>query len=200
LRDLLTRFGLAFIPLFVAIDVAGVLPVFAALTEGMQRPERGRVIRDACVTALGVSVAFACLGEGIFHVLGVTASDFRIAGGILLLVFAVQDLMIGGKPRRVDASATVGVVPLGMPLIVGPGTLTTVLLVLEQQGYPLTLAALAVNLAIVLLVLRASERLMRLLGPGGSIASAKIASLFLATIGVMMVRVGILDTIRGAGG
>ena len=191
----MTSFLLAFIPLFVAIDVMGVLPVFAALTEGMDRPARGQVIRDACVTALGVSVAFACLGEGIFHVLGVTESDFRIAGGILLLVFAVQDLMVGGKTRRVTPSATVGVVPLGMPLIVGPGTLTTVLLVLQQQGYPLTLAA---NLAIVLAVLRASDRLMRLLGPGGAVAAAKIASLFLATIGVMMVRVGILDTIAAA--
>lgn len=192
MQAIATSFALAFIPLFVAIDVLAVLPIFSGLTEGMEPKERARIIRDACVTALLVSVAFTFLGEAVFRVLGVTTNDFRIAGGILILVFAIQDLMQGGKPRRVDASATVGVVPLGMPLIVGPGTLTTTLLVVQQQGYPMTVAALVANLAIVLVVLRASERLMRLLGPGGAVALGKIASLFLATIGVMMIRLGVL--------
>ena len=196
MRDHLTHFILAFIPLFVAIDVWGVLPVFASLTEEMTVDARRDIIRDACVTALAVAVIFTFLGETIFGVLGVTSDDFRIAGGILLLVFAVQDLMVGGKPRRVEATKTVGVVPLGMPLIVGPGTLTTTLLVVQQWGYVATLEALGVNLVIVWGVLRASDRIMRLLGPGGAVAAAKIASLFLATIGVMMVRVGILGMLR----
>jgi multiple antibiotic resistance protein len=189
-------FVLAFIPLFVAIDVMGVLPVFIGLTDGMSRDARRRVVHDACVTALLVAVGFMFLGEGVFRVLGVTTDDFRIAGGILLLVFAIQDLYTGGKPRRAP-SATMAVVPLGMPLIVGPGTLTTTLLLTAQVGYGWTAAALAANLAIVLVTLRASDRIMRFLGPGGAVAAAKIASLFLAAIGVMMVRVGILAIARG---
>lgn len=193
-------FVLAFIPLFVAIDVMGVLPVFIGLTQGMTPEERRVVVRDACLTALGVSVSFMFLGEGVFRVLGVTTDDFRIAGGILLLVFAIQDLYTGGKPRRAP-SPTMAVVPLGMPLIVGPGTLTTTLLLVKQDqvGPAWTLAALVVNLAIVALVLRSSDRIMRLIGPGGAVAAAKIASLFLASIGVMMVRVGIFGIARGLG-
>jgi len=190
-------FALAFIPLFVAIDVFGVLPVYASLTEGMDDDSKRRVVRGATITAMLVATAFMFLGEGTFRLLGVTTDDFRIAGGLLLLVFAVQDLMVGGKPRR-TVSATIAVVPLGMPLIVGPGTLTTTLLVVQQHGPAITLAALAANIAIVFVVLRGAGLILRVIGPGGAIASAKIASLLLATIGVMMVRVGVMGTIARA--
>jgi len=79
-------------------------------------------------------------------------------------------------------SSTIAVVPLGMPLIVGPGVLTTTLLVVQQQGYLWTLAALVVNMAIVYGVLRSSDAIMKVVGPGVAAAAAKIASLFLAAI------------------
>lgn len=191
-------FFLAFIPLFVAIDVAAVIPVFVGLTESLAPPQRNRVIRDACATAAGVSIFFVFLGEGVFRILGVTSNDFRIAGGILLLVFAVQDLMVGGKPRRFESATTIGIVPLGMPLIVGPGVLTTLLLVVHQQGYPATLAALVANLLIVYAALVFSRKILGVIGEGGAIALAKIASLFLAAIGVMMVRVGVMGMLAAA--
>lgn len=194
----LHAFLLAFVPLFWAIDPMGVLPVFVSLTEGMSPPLRRQVVRDALITAVAVSLAFLFLGEPVFRLLGVTTDDFRIAGGVLLVVFAVQDLIVGGKPRR-EPTPTLAVVPLGMPLIVGPGVLTTTLLVVQQQGYACTLAALALNFAIVLLTLRASDRIMRWIGAGGAVAAAKIASLFLAAIGVMMIRLGLLGVVRAAG-
>ncbi len=192
-------FALCFIPLFFAVDVIGLLPVYLGLTVGMSAEEKRGVVRAACITGLSVSTGFVLAGEGIFKVLGVTAADFRIAGGILLLVFAVQDLMIGGKPRRTP-SPTVAIVPLGMPLIVGPGVLTTSLLLVGQHGYLATLASLVANLAIVFVVLSAAERILRLITPAGAAAGAKIASLFLAAIGVMMLRVGVEQTIRQFGG
>lgn len=188
------EFVLCFIPLFVAIDVMGLLPVYAGLTQGMSIEDRRRVVRVACLTALCVSVLFIFLGDIVFHVLDVTSADFRIAGGILLLVFAIQDLIIGGKSRRV-ISPTLAVVPLGMPLIVGPGVLTTSLLMVKQYEYFWTLAALLVNLAIVFAVLKSSDTILRWIGQGIATAAAKIASLFLASIGVMMLRKGILETI-----
>ena len=128
----------------------------------------------------------------------VQASDAlikKVAGGLLLLVFAIQDLVIGGKPRRTRTTGLVGVVPLGIPLITGPAVLTTTLLVARQHGQAWTLVALVANLAIVLVVLRGSDRIMRIVGPGGAVAAGKIASLFLATIGVMMIRVGVVETL-----
>lgn len=188
-------FFLSFIPLFVAIDVMGLLPVFTGLTEGMTPEARRRAVDVACLTATAVALLFIFLGKFIFQVLGVTADDFRIAGGALLLVFAIQDLIIGGKPRR-TVSPTVAVVPLGMPLIVGPGVLTTSLLMVQQYGYEWTLAALAANLAIVYVTLRLAGPILRLVGPGVAVAAAKIASLFLAAIGIMMLRVGVLETVH----
>jgi multiple antibiotic resistance protein len=188
---------LSFIPLFVAIDVMGLLPVFTGLTDRMPALERRHVVRVACLTAAIISVLFVFLGNAIFRFLNVTADDFRIAGGVLLIIFAIQDLYSGGKPRRV-VSPTLAVVPIGMPLIVGPGVLTTSLLMVQEHGYPGTLVALAVNLLIVFAVLSASDPILRFVGPGVAAATAKIASLFLAAIGVMMLRVGIIETVRHA--
>jgi multiple antibiotic resistance protein len=188
-------FLLSFIPLFFAIDVIGAIPIFMSLTQGMTDSERARVVRQACVTALTVAVAFVFLGEWLFRMLSVTTSDFRMAGGSLLLVFAIQDLTVGGKPRRTP-TGTVGVVPLGMPLLVGPGVLTTSLLVAHNHGYPWALAALVANIALVFVVLSASELILRIVKPSGAAAVGKIAALFLAAIGVMLVRAGVEETIR----
>jgi multiple antibiotic resistance protein len=188
---------LSFIPLFVALDAMGVLPVFAGMTEHMERLEKKRVVRVASLTAVIISVLFIFLGKAVLRFLNVTVDDFRIAGGVLLIVFAIQDLFSGGKPRRI-VSPTLAVVPIGMPLIVGPGVLTTCLLMVQEHGYPATLLALVANLLIVFAVLSAADPILKLVGPGVAAATAKIASLFLAAIGVMMLRVGIIETVRMA--
>lgn len=188
-------FLLCFIPLFFAIDVVGLLPVFIGLTVGMSVEQRRGVVRAACITGITVAAGFVFLGDTIFRVLQVTTADFRIAGGILLLVFAVEDLMLGGKPRR-SPSPTMAVVPLGMPLIVGPGVLTTSLLLLQQHDYVPTLAALVANMLVVFVALRFSEQILRVITQAGAVAAAKIASLFLAAIGVRMLRDGIEQTLR----
>jgi multiple antibiotic resistance protein len=188
---------LSFIPLFVAIDIMGLLPVFVGMTQDMSPFERRRVVRVACLTATIVALLFIFLGDAILGFLSVSVNDFRIAGGILLLVFAIQDLYVGGKPRRV-VSPTLAVVPIGTPLIVGPGVLTTSLLMVQQHKYPATLVSFAINMIIVYVVLRAADPIMRLVGQGVAVAAAKIASLFLAAIGVMMLRVGIIETVRAA--
>jgi multiple antibiotic resistance protein len=191
------EFFLCFIPLFIAIDVVGLLPVYMGLTEGMDKERRRAVVRVACITAVTVAVTFVFLGEGIFKVLGITTDDFRVAGGLLLLIFAIQDLTIGGKPRRSPSDTdTVAVVPLGMPLLVGPGVLTTSLLLVHQYGYLPTLGALLANLVIVFAVLSLAEHIIRIVTPSVAAAAAKVASLLLGAIGVMMLRVGILGTIK----
>ena len=188
-------FLLCFIPLFFAIDVMGVMPVYISLTAGMSPVEKRQVVNAACITGISVAMGFMFLGEVIFRMLQVEEADFRMAGGILLLVFALQDLIVGGKRRRTP-SPTVAVVPLGMPLIVGPGVLTTTLLLVQQHGYLMTLGALLVNMVIVFVVLRSSDRILRVITPAGAAAAAKIASLFLASIGVRMLRVGMEETIE----
>jgi len=187
-------FFLALIPVFVAMDAIGVLPIFLSLTEGMDRSEREQVVKASVATGFGVGVGFLVLGKFLFGVIGVTVSDFKVAGGVILLALAIYDLISPEKRRRRPGEA-VGVVPLGVPLIVGPAVLTTLLICVDAYGYLPTLLSLMFNLLFVWVVFREAEVVVRVLGDGGVRGVAKVASLFLAAIAVMMIRRGVLDMI-----
>jgi multiple antibiotic resistance protein len=185
------KFLLAFIPLFVAIDVFGVLPLFVSLTGGMeQRQKKNRLTREAALTAFVISLVFLVAGKMLFSFLGITESDFKVGGGIVLLVLAVNDLLFS-KERKRDPENCVGVVPIGIPLIMGPAALTTIIILVDSHGYFWTIASLLVNLLIVLTVFLSATRITRVMGNAGSRAVGKVASLFLAGIAVMMIRSGI---------
>lgn len=181
---------LSFIPLFVAIDVLGVVPIFLSLTERLEESHRRRLVSEATLTALAVSLAFLIGGRAIFSFLGITENDFRVGGGIVLLVLAVSDLLFSSQKQR-DPEANVGVVPIGIPLIIGPAALTTILILVDTYGYTVTIISLLANLLIVWLVFRYSSVVIRVMGTAGSKAFAKVASLFMAGIAVMMIRVGL---------
>jgi multiple antibiotic resistance protein len=186
---------LAFIPIFVAMDVIGVLPIFISLTEGIDKAQRRVVIRQSVITALAVGMGFLAVGKFIFALLVITVADFKIAGGILLLVFAIRDLIIGDRITRYP-SPTMGVVPIGMPLIVGPAVLTSLLILVDTYHYLPTIISLVINLGIVWVVFYQAELFIRTLGEGGTKGVAKVASLLLAAIAVMMIRRGLVDLIK----
>lgn len=181
----------AFIPLFVAIDIFAVLPLFIAMTEEMSKQRRHAVERDSVITALVVGLTFVAVGEGIFNILGITADDFKIAGGLILLIFAVLDL-IGNRTIR-KQSGKLGVVPMGVPLIVGPAVLTTMLVLVDHYGVVPTVISFVVNLIIVWVSLRFGPGIVRVLGRGGILAISKIMALLLASIAVMMIRLGMTN-------
>ena len=132
-------FLLAFIPLFVAIDVFGVLPLFVALTDEMELREKKKLTREATLTAFVISLVFLVTGKLLFSFLGITESDFRVGGGIVLLVLAVNDLLFS-KERKRDPESSIGVVPIGIPLIMGPAALTTIIILVDSYGYAWTIA------------------------------------------------------------
>lgn len=180
----------AFIPLFVAIDVFGVLPMFVGITAGLDERQRGKLVAQATLTAFTVSVIFLVTGKVVFAFLRITESDFRVGGGIVLLVLAVYDLLFSHEVERAPG-ATLGVVPLGVPLIMGPAALTTIIYLVHAYGYVLALASLLINLLIVWQVFARAGVITRVLGKAGSQAVAKVAALFLAAIAVMMIRSGV---------
>ena len=186
------NFLLAFIPLFIAIDVVGILPIFMSLVDGIEKPQKTKIVNQSVITALSVSIGFLALGKFVFSVLGIEIYDFKMAGGLLLLVFAINDLLFSEKGKR-TITPTMGVVPLGIPLVVGPAVLTSIIVTVDTYGYIPTITSLAVNLAIVWIVFLKSNFIYRLMGEGGSKAFAKVASLLLAAIAVMMVRRGFMD-------
>jgi len=181
---------LALIPIFIAVDAVGVLPLFVSLTEGLDGREKRRIIIQSIITALCVAVGFIFLGKIIFRFLGITISDFMIAGGIILFGIAVMDILYPGKQRRLPGS-DLGAVPLGTPLIVGPGVLTTSLIIIEQYGIVPTFLSILVNVLFAGLVFSLSGVLIRFLGEAGSKALSKVMNLLLAAIAVMMIRRGL---------
>lgn len=191
-------FLLAFIPLFVAIDVFGVLPLFVGITEGMDERSRRRLTVEATATAFAISLVFLIAGKVLFSFLGITESDFRVGGGIVLLVLAVNDLLFSPEEKRTPGS-TPGVVPIGIPLIMGPAALTTIIFLVHTYGYAWAVASLLVNLIIVWAVFALSTRVTTIMGKAGSRAVAKVAALFLAAIAVMMIRSGVQVMMRGGG-
>jgi multiple antibiotic resistance protein len=183
---------LPFIPLFVAFDALGILPIFVSLTSEMETPERKRVIRQSTLTAFLVSIGFLAAGRWVFNLLGISISDFKIAGGILLFIIAIVDLIFPERTRTFPKE-TLGVVPIGIPLITGPAVLTLLLMIVPTYGYAATIVCLVFNLLIVWLVFSQSQWIMQLLKEGGSKGVAKVSSLLLAAFAMMMIRVGLKE-------
>ena len=186
---------LAFIALFVAIDAAATVPVYLALTEGASADERRRTLRLSCLTALSVGLGFLAVGRAVFHVLGITIADFQVAGGALLFTLSVADLVGAREEHRFTGSP--GVVPLGVPLIVGPAVLTTLLIAVDSYGLLPTLCAFLVNMLIAWAMLARAAWITRLIGKEGSRGVAKVMALLMAAIGVMMMRRGIQSFLAG---
>ncbi len=189
-------FLLAFIPLFVAIDIIGTVPIFIGLTEDYSEKDKKSLISEAVLAAFIIAVIFLVGGKIILQFLGITIDDFRIAGGIILLILSINDILFSSDERKVGGNK-IGIVPLGIPLIIGPAALTTILILVDQFGFYMTVYTMLLNFIIVWLVLFYSRYIIRVMGEGGTKAFAKIAALFLAAIAVMMIRVGIVNLIKG---
>jgi multiple antibiotic resistance protein len=184
-------FALAFVALFVAVDILGVIPLYLSLTGGLSPDARRRLPRQSTLTATAVGLGFLLVGDVVLRVLGISVADFQVAGGILLVVLSVHDLLSSGK-EPLTAARTVGAVPLGTPLIVGPAALATLALLVQNHGYPVALVALGANMVLAFLVLFHADKVGRVFGPAGSEVIAKVANLLLAAFGVSLVRRGLL--------
>lgn len=186
------QFWLCFIPLFVAVDAVGVLPIYVSLTEDLDEKATHRVILESLITALIVAMTFLIIGPKLLQFLGITVADFMIAGGLLLLVISLNDILTGPKAHRSVDIESVGAVPIGVPLIAGPAVLTTCILLVPTYGRPLTAAALLLNVLIAGFVFLYAAPITRRLGRTGTKTISKVTSLFLAAIAIMLMRKGVL--------
>jgi len=180
----------AFIPLFVALDGVGLLPLFWAMAQRLSPHQRRRAVTQAVLTAFVVTISFLFVSRLILEFLGLAFADLMIAAGTILLVLSLRDLLLPEETPR-PSSDSPGVVPLGVPLLAGPAVLTTLLLARDRYGWSVSLLALVVNLAVVWVVLRSSAGLMKRLGREGAQAISKVFSLILTAFGVMLIRQGL---------
>ncbi len=182
------------IALFIITDSPGNLPFFMGLTEDQSCEERRKVFTLAIITGFLMLVFFIFAGTLILDFFNVTFDDFKIAGGILLLYIAIE-LMMRGK-INVEHKEDVGVVPLGIPLLVGPGAITTALVLLKLYGYQVLLVSIVITFLLIWLVLYYAESIYGFLGKNGSLIITKIAAILIAAIAVQFVRQAIFDMFR----
>lgn len=196
----------AFVALFVVIDPIGLAPLFVALTAGMPPARRRAIGIRACVVALGVLLVFAFFGEAVLGFIGISMPAFRVAGGILLFLTALDMLFERRQKRRADQAEEddlheddPSVFPLAIPLIAGPGAIATLILLLGQTenpaGFAAVLVVLLAVLSIVFLFFLLSGVLERLLGKTGITVVTRLLGMLLAALSVQFV----LDGLRSFG-
>jgi len=195
----------AAVTMFVIVDPVALVPLFIALTQGMEDAQRRAVARRASLIAIVLMAVFGLLGEAILRFSGISMPAFRIAGGILLFLTALDMLFERRTRRREDqhpSSSDPSVFPLATPLIAGPGAFTTMILLVNApsaEGHPAHVAAiLAIMVGVVLVSLfffRIAGPIERALGRTGIVVITRLLGMLLAALSVQFV----LDGIRGTG-
>jgi multiple antibiotic resistance protein len=205
LREVLTHSLVALSAIFVVVDPVAAVPFFLAMTSGQGAEERRRTARRAAIGAWLILTAFALLGALIFRLLGITIPAFKIAGGLLLLLIAVDMIRTNPSPTRitgpeVEAGAEkddVAIVPLAMPLLAGPGSIATVIVLMGQVSPHRLWDGVAVLAAVALVsasawwVLAAATSVQRVLSRTGMNILERVAGMLLAAIAVQFMIDGV---------
>ena len=193
----------SFVTLFVVIDPLGLVPLFIALTRGMAPDHRRAVGLRACVIAALLLTLFGLFGQKLLDFVGISMPAFRIAGGILLFLTALDMLFERRTQRREgqmpDADHDPSVFPLAMPLIAGPGALAAMILLVGQsgpglQGKALVLALMLVVIAVIYVLFLAAGPIERALGRTGTMVITRLLGMLLAALSVQFVIDGIIGT------
>ena len=199
----------AFVTLVVVVDPIGVAAIFAALTQRENDAYRVRMAIKGTLLAAGILVLFTVVGDALLAALGISLAAFRIAGGILLFLLAIDMVLARDSGlrsttvRETEEAATrqdISVFPLAIPLIAGPGAITSMLLLTGQgpDGFGTVLTVLAIMafvLSLTLLALLAAGRIMRLIGVTGSGVVSRVLGILLAALAVQFVIDGLRNVV-----
>ncbi len=211
LRDVLTVSLLSLSAVFVVVDPFAAVPFFLAMTRNESEPRRRHIARRASVACFLVLTFFALAGAVVFRAIGISLGAFKVAGGILLLIMAVDMIRTQPSPARSTAGEVaagaekedVAIVPLAMPLLAGPGSIVTVVVLMGRaragrlwQVFPV-LGAIAVTSVGAYLVLAGAARVERHLGRTGMNVVERVAGLLLAAIAIQFMFDGVGDAFPG---
>lgn len=194
----LKDFHEVFIPLFIAMDPLGIMPFLLTLLEPIEPRRRKRVLHIALLTGLLVGLVFLGMGRGILLIMDIRIAHFLVAGGIVLLVISLRDLLAAAPQTPTSPNELVAVVPIGTPLLVGPAAISMLILLTGLYPAWLVVSGFLVNMLVAWVVFRNSERIASFLGEGGLQAFAKVAYLLLAAIAVKLISQGITDIVTVA--
>jgi len=201
-------FSQAVLSLFAIVDPVGGIPVFIALTRGISESERRRVFRFAVLTAFSLVVAFALVGSAIMqYVFHISVSEFTFAGGLLLVVVGIREMLITGGAEESGAQPeddkkrlhyqAVAVSPIAVPLLAGPGTIVTVILFQGQYGQLFAISVCLVVFVLTTVILHFCGLISRLFGRVGMLAVSRVMQIFIIAIGVRFMFMGLRESFPG---
>ena len=177
-----------FFAIFGVMDQVGNVPTFLSLTAKLDPKAQQKMGASAVWRAGIILVVFIFLGSAILNVFQISIESFRIAGGLILCLLGLQILFGPEREARDGEGADISVVPLATPLIAGPGTITSAVILVKEYGYLMVLAAVVINLLLSRLLFKYSYLVLRLLGKKGAQAFAKVMGLIIVAIGVEFIR------------
>lgn len=172
------------------VDPLGNIPIFIGLTEKIEPSQRKRVFNVAALVGFILLLVFSLLGQEILNLFGLSIYAFEIAGGILLLIIAIRILISGSMHENVESPESLGAVPIAMPLLVGPGAITTTIFNLQSYGILIAVIAVVVVLLITWVTLRFIGGIYRVLGKTGSLVIARVMALLIAAIAIQYMLTG----------
>ncbi|NAZ77549.1 NAAT family transporter [Kineococcus sp. T13] len=195
-------FGESFVTLFVIMDPLGTVPIFLGLTGTFSAAERSRAARQAVLVAFGVIIAFALFGQRILDYLHISLPALQAAGGLLLLLIALELLTGKGDEPTSTVGVNVAMVPLGTPLLAGPGAIVATMVFVQQaEGWDDRVAVAAGVVAVhvtLWLAMRFAGVVHRLLGDSGVLLVTRVAGLLLSAIAVQLVADAVRTFVTGA--
>ena len=183
----------AVIALFIIVDPFGNIPIFIGLTENVPEQQIKRVYNTAIIVGMALLLVFAFAGSLILSIFGLTIESFEIAGGILLLIISIR-IIISGYHENVETPESLGAVPIAIPLLVGPGAITTTIVTLQTyptDGWIVAVLAVVIVLSITWVILRFINRINKFLGKTGSSVIARVMALLIAGIAIQYILTGV---------
>jgi len=186
--------GQSIVTLFAIFDPIGAIPIFSALTQNMSVGERRDIINKSCLVSAGILLTFALAGNLLFSALAITLTDFKIVGGIILLIFSIE-YVLGRSEKQYQkmAQEDIAVFPLATPLLAGPGSISVVLL---MEDMVLKLVVIVVVVAIAWLALYVGTGVLKVIGRHGSSVVSRIMGLIIGAIAVRFIREGLEEVQR----
>jgi multiple antibiotic resistance protein len=181
----------AVIALFIIVDPFGNIPIFVGLTEKMPEPQRKKVYNTATFVGFILLLVFAFTGQEILTIFGLSIYSFEVAGGILLLIIAIRILISGSMHENVESPESMGAVPIAIPLLVGPGAITTTIFNLQAYGTVIAILAVLAVLSLTWVILRFINGIYKFLGKTGSLVIARVMALLIAAIAIQYILTGV---------
>jgi multiple antibiotic resistance protein len=196
--DFISDLVKAIIALFIIVDPFGNIPIFVGLTQNVPENQRKRIYNTAVLVGFVLLLVFAFTGNEILNIFGLSVYSFEVAGGILLLIIAIR-ILISGNHESTESPETIGVVPIAIPLLVGPGAITTTIFTLQVYTMPygaviatlIAILAVVVVLSLTWAILRFMNGIYKILGKTGSLVIARVMALLIAAIAVQYILTGV---------